>query len=298
MLRQIDLNRIQDFIVIVDQGNITRAAEALGDRKAKLSRNLALLESELGVLLVHRTTRQFQLTDAGRLLYQQAKQNFAQLEDGLRGLMNQVSEIQGNIKITAPEDFGNQIITPIVSEFKKLHSRVQFEIYYTNQVLDLVKSGVDVAFRMGHLKDSTLIHKKVGNLEFILAASTQFVEKWGQPRSPEDLLKVPSIGFASQESMQWQLHSGQQRKKLTLKPDLRANSYIAVRDFCLLGQGVAYLPRFLCEDFLKQDLLVHILKNWKSEGAPVQVVMHNQKNIPQRIRSFFDFATQQIDKLL
>lgn len=294
----IDLNRIHDFIKIVDLGNITRAAEAMNDRKAKLSRNLALLEKELGVQLVYRTTRQFKLTDPGIKFYQQMKMHFSQLEGSLAELMKQDKEIEGKIRLTAPEDLGHQIITPIINEFCILHPRIDFEIIYTNQLLDLIMNQVDVAFRIGQLSDSSLIQQKVGQVELVAAASPSYLEKVGEVLQPEELQHHATIGFLIKEKCVWNLYSKTNKKSLKIKPKVIANNYLTVKDLTVLGRGISFLPRFLIQENLDKGTLVHILRPWRNEGAPVQIVMPGQKNIALRLRSFFDFSSKRLREII
>lgn len=297
-MRGIDLNRIEDFLKIVELGNITRAAEALGERKAKLSRNLALLERDLGVQLVYRTTRQFQLTGPGLDFYHQMKVHYAGLEDVITSLVNREEEIEGGIRLTAPEDIGNQIVTPIVHDFCNRYPKTRFELIYTNQMLDLVKLGIDIAFRIGNLKDSALIHRKVGQVDLIAAASPAYLEKAKALASPDDLTKHSTIGFSAADKFVWRLFSQSSKRAVQVKPDFIANNYLTIRDLTLLGRGVSFLPRFLVEGHIRRGELVHVLRHWRNEGSPVQLTMPSQKNIAKRIRKFFDFAAKAVAEAL
>jgi LysR family transcriptional regulator, regulator for bpeEF and oprC len=291
MLRQIDLNKIIDFLKIVELGNITRAAEALGEPKAKLSRNLALLEQDLKVQLIFRTTRQFKLTDAGRELYNRAKVQFQDLENTMLALHNQRDDHQGKIKLTAPDDLGQYILNPIIDQFLKLHAKLEFEILYTNQLLDLIKIGVDVAFRIGRLKDSGFVQKSAGTIDFILISSPAYLEKVGGLSHIDELEKHQSVVFSAGKKPQWNLFSEKTKKSFHLKPRVTANTYISVRDLVIEGHGVAIAPRFICERDLASGRLTHVLKAWSSEPMPVSAMIQGQKNTPARVKSFFNFAS-------
>lgn len=298
MIRSIDLNKIIDFVRVVDLGNFTRAAEAMNERKAKLSRNLAILEKELGVQLVYRTTRQFKLTDIGQQFYLESKRNLENLESSVLKVQNKDQAIQGRIKITAPDDLGRLVITPLIHEFCLQHPKIDFEIHYTNQVLDIVKFGIDIAFRVGRMKDSTLLHKKAGYIELILVAAPKYLEKMKAPLTIEELHQHQIIGLTSGEKLQWNLTSKSASKRLTLKPHIIANSFLAVLEFVILGQGIAFIPRFVADEFLKSGQLTQILKTWNSEGGPVQITLPHQKNIPRNIRLFFDYSAKRLNEIL
>ncbi len=160
MKTSFDLNRTYYFIKIVEAGNISKAAGILNEPKAKLSRNLALLESELGVQLVYRTTRQFKLTEAGMIFYQNSKDHLNALVAASTTLKDNDEQISGLLRITAPDDIGIHVVTRIINDFSAVYPLVQFDLIYTNDMLDIVKLGVDLAFRVGGLKDSSLIQKK------------------------------------------------------------------------------------------------------------------------------------------
>ncbi len=294
MKHSVDLNRISDFIRVIEFGNLSRAAEAMGERKAKLSRNLALLEEELGVQLVYRTTRQFQLTHSGQAFYEKCKTYIAELDQAVLSLSNQEQGLSGVIRITAPEDIGMLKITSIVSEYSRHNPHVEFDLIYSNEVLDLVKLGIDIAIRVGNLKDSSMIQKKVGKVEFVLACSPKYLERNRVPNHPDQLEELDLIGFSREKDMKWNLQSGTQKTSFKIKPVHSANNFITVRDLARNGHGVAFLPLSVCEEEMRNGELVQILKSWGREGVPIQVAMPHQKNISKLVRHCFDFTVRKL----
>lgn len=293
MAAAIDLNRIRLFIKIIEAGNISRAANLLNEPKAKLSRNLALLEQELGIQLAYRTTRQFRLTEAGQQFYESARQNIDGLMNAVSGLREHGEEVSGSITLTAPDDIGVFVVTDLVSEFKQIHPKVQFNLIYSFEMLDLVKLGVDVAIRIGHLKDSSMVQRKVGHVRMILAAAPRYLDRFKSITHLEQLSQHATVGFGSG---QWELYSGGSKKTLKLKHAIITNNYLAARDFVKSGHGIGYLPNFLCEEALARGEMVQILKSWGDQGTPVQVVVPQHKNLPRRVRVFFDFAAKKINE--
>jgi LysR family transcriptional regulator, regulator for bpeEF and oprC len=298
MIRNIDLNKIIDFVKIVELGNITRAADALNERKAKLSRNLAILERELGVQLVYRTTRQFRLTELGQRFFIESKKNLENLESSVLKIQNKDDQIKGKIKLTAPEDLGRHIITPLISEFCALHPKVDFELIFTSDVLDLVKLGIDISFRVGKMKDSSLIQKKAGRISLALVASPKYLEKNKAPLQIEDIANHKTIGLIGKERFTWKLFSKSEKQIIELKPHITTNSFVSVLDLAVQGQGIAYIPIFLTDQAIKSGQLTQLLKSWGSEEDQVQVTIPHQKNIPRLIRQFFDFSVKYLDEKL
>ena len=302
MLSKVDLNFVSDFVRIAEFGNISKAAQALGVPKAKLSRNLALLEDQLKVSLAYRTTRSFQLTNAGDEFFKIAKEHLKGLEQGLIEVIQKKDEFKGFLKITAPEDFGNYIITPLVAEFIKINPFVSFELNYSNEILDLGKLRIDVAFRIGQLKDSSLTHKKVGRVDLLVVASPHYLKTAPDILNPSDITKHKTIGFSGAFRNRWDLvpAKGNNLSRQTIKivPQTESNNFVAIRNLARHGAGLAFAPQFLCEKYLESGELVHCLKGWTNAYTPIQVLLPSQKNIPIINRKFFDFACNRISAKL
>lgn len=292
MRLNIDLNRTYLFIKIIEAGNISKAAAILNEPKAKLSRNLALLEEELGVQLVYRTTRQFKLTEAGMNFYQSSKEHLDAIIEASSNIQENKEQVSGLLRITASDDIGVHVVTKIVNEFCAIYPKVSFELIYTNEMLDLVKQGIDVAFRIGNLKDSTLIQKRIANLEFFLAASPKYLAKSNSLSSIEQIGQHPTIGFSSINSTNWKISSKNKKTTLKLNHKITANNFLTVRDLIKEGHGIGYLPKFLCLQQIANGEIVHILKQWGDEGSPLQIAVPHQKKISKKVRTFMDFAAK------
>jgi LysR family transcriptional regulator, regulator for bpeEF and oprC len=288
----LDLNRTYFFLKIIEAGNISKAAALLHEPKAKLSRHLALLEEELGVQLVYRTTRQFKLTEAGRIYYQSSKEHMEALVQASLSLNKEGEEISGLLKITAPDDIGLHVVSKIIHEFAGIYPKVSFELQFTNEVLDLVKLGIDVAFRVGHFKDSTLIQKKVATVPFLVASSRKYLEKRPVLHDVDKLSSHETLGLISGQASGWRLHSKNKKKLVKLEHKILANNFMVIKDLVKEGHGIGYLPKFLCRNELNNGEVVQILKQWGDEGAPLQLVVPSQRKISPKVRSFMDFAAK------
>lgn len=294
-MNTIDMNRLFQFVRVVEAGNISRAAKGLDVPKSIVSRNLALLEREVGQQLVYRTTRRFHLTESGRVLYEGAKSGFLGIESALNGLSRAEEEISGSIRITAPDDIGVHLLTGLLVEFKNLYPKIVFDIIYTNQILDLVAEGIDIAVRAGGLKDSSLRQRKAGNIEMILVAAPSFLDRHSLITKIEDISSSPTIGFgASLKSRTWWLQSGKSKMAVKIKPVMTANNFLAVCDLVVRGYGVGYIPRFICEPHLQSGALIHVLKSWRNEGEPLHLVLPGQKELPRRLKIFSDFLVKRL----
>lgn len=290
-----NLNRIDTFLKIVEAGSISKAAKVLQVPKSKLSRNLALLESDLGVQLIYRTTRQFQLTASGRKFYRRAKLAMDEVLGALLEAASSSGSLSGTIRLTAPEDLGTYVITGIIDQFKIQYPDVKFNLLFTNQVLDLVKDRIDIAVRIGRLKDSSMISRTSGGIDFIFVTSRKYLDEIAESISIEDLTSLKTVAFVSgNQTAQWNATSARERRTIKVKPHMTFDHFVALREMVVLGHGIGFMPRYLCERDLAEGRLVHILKSWGSDTQPIQVLVPHQKEMPPLIRTFSDFLNRHL----
>lgn len=297
-MEQLDLNQIRTFVKLVQSGSFTKAAEVLRQPKSRVSRRLAALEKDLGVQLIYRTTRQFQLTETGRTYYERAQG----LIDGLESLSLEVNEatteVSGVIRVTASDDMGLKYLPIILDEFSKLYPRIRFEIVLSQAYVDLVKESVDVALRIGALKDSSLRVRKVGFLKNILVATPGFLERY---RGWEDLEQLESVPFVGMPNMaKIEVLRGHEGKKFKFNPNLTfiANNPAMLLELALLGKGVALVPEFLCSEHIRYGRLTHLHKNLRGQEIPVSIVTPEQKEVSLKVKKFSEFLSRRMKEML
>src|SRR5215470_6114891 len=183
----LDLNDIVVFARVVEAGSFTAAARLLGMPKTTVSRRIAALEREVGVRLLQRTTRSLSITDAGRLYYRQGSQALRTIEDANLQLAEARAEPSGTIRISAPVGFGAYFLNEAVFEFLAANPKTRVELQLTDDQLNLVENGIDLAFRTGVLADSTLVARKLGSTHRILCASPDYLARRGVPATVSDL---------------------------------------------------------------------------------------------------------------
>jgi DNA-binding transcriptional LysR family regulator len=177
----LDLNDIVVFARVVEAGSFTAAARLLGMPKTTVSRRIASLEREVGVRLVQRTTRSLNMTDAGRVYYEQSSQALRTIEDANLRLAEARVEPSGTIRVSAPVGFGGHFLTSVVFDFLTAYPKTNVELHLSDDTLDLVGNRIDLAFRTGILPDSTLIARKLGSTHRILCASQGYLDRSGVP---------------------------------------------------------------------------------------------------------------------
>lgn len=294
-MQQFDLNQIMIFVKVVESGSFTKAAELLKQPKSRISRRLAALEKNLGTQLIYRTTRQMQLTETGKDYYRRCAPLIRDLESANHAMTTHAEELSGTLRLTAPEDYGKYILAPIVDEFLKRHPKMKVELILTGTYLDLIKESIDIAVRIGHLKDASMKSKKISSITSIAVASPSFLEKHPPITKPQDLNEVPCLGFQLGTRNQWKLIREKQEVKIKAQGPVTANSPDFICQLAVLGRGVALIPRFLCETALESGKLVHLLKSWASDPIPVHLLIPVQKEIPPKTKAFMDFAWTKVN---
>lgn len=284
-------DNISVFISIIKFGSFTKAAKSLGIPKSKVSRSLHALERELGVQLLYRTTRKLQLTRAGQELYGQS----TVLMERLGGLIDRVggkysTSIEGVIRLSAPEDMGVALIGKICDEFIQIHPRVQIELVLSDRIVDLVDESFDLAIRLGKLKDSTLLVRRIGVAKFILVAPNGYLKQSGEIKKIEDLNSHHFLNFSGVEHRSLYLFE-KGRNRVKVKPNIvfSSNNLFVLRDMLLRGRGLQLMPEFMAKEIVKRGLAQVLFEDWECHSSPVQIVLPPQQQVPAHIRAFSDF---------
>jgi len=290
----VDLNQILIFVKVAESGSFTKAAELLKQPKSRISRRLAALEKSLGTQLIYRTTRQMQLTETGKDYFRRCAPLIQDLENANNAMTSHAEEISGTLRITAPEDYGKYILAPLIDEFMKKHPKIKIEVILSGAYLDLVKESIDIAFRIGNLKDAAMKSKRISSILAILVASPAFLEKHPPITKPEQLANVPCLSFRFGQRNQWRLIREKQDIKVKVQGPIIANSPEFIYHCTLLGRGIGMIPEFLCAEALQNGRLVQVLKGWTSEATPIHILTPVQKDIPLRTKAFMDFASTRL----
>lgn len=272
----------------MDLGSFTKAARALGQPKSRVSRRLAALEAELGVQLLYRTSRQLSLTEAGRGLYEKSRAHVEGLEEAARGLVDDAREPQGLLKLTAMPDIGSTLFGPVIAELAAQYPRIVVDLQLSEGIVDLVKDGLDLALRVGKLKDTSLKKRPLGHVAFILVASPTYLRRAPRIERLGDLSVHPALVFASISAQdRWRFRDGTQ---VSVRPLYRSNEPKTLLELAIAGRGVALLPEFLCLDALRSGTIVRVLDGVSTRPLPIQFVWPGQRTTSPKVKAFVDLA--------
>ena len=290
----IDLGLLTSFVAVADGGSFSIAARRLEIPKSSVSRQVARLEKQLNVRLLHRTTRHVALTTAGKALYEKTAPNVAQLTAALGSLPEREETPSGLLRVTAAVDFGTYVLADIVSRFLVRYPEVQVEMHLDNAAVDLVKEGLDVAIRMAPrvMKDSTLTARRLCDLSMALYASADYLARRGTPRTPEDLAQHEFVVFRPVRELLLESEGS----KVTIEPRgrLRCDEMAFAREAVKNGGGVGQLPTFLAESEVLAGRLVRVLPRWSIATGSVWFVSPTAKQQPRKVSAFRDFLAESL----
>lgn len=291
----VDLNEILVFCRVAQAGSFTAAARVLGLPKSTVSRKIQDLETRLGVTLLKRTTRKLHLTDAGQQLFQGSRGPLADLESLTELTAANQSEPQGRVRVTAPTDVGNVVLSKVLSGFLKRHPKLVLDLSLTDRRVDLVGEGFDIAIRVGNLPDSSLVARKIGMTHSRLFASPNFVKREGPFRHPRDVEEHLRFRFSLVPDDQFLLLRGPGGTvKLQCNEVLAVDSFLVIRELLLQSQGIGMIPGFLAHEDVERKRLVTVLPEWSGRSAPLSLLYSRQRFLSPGVRSVLDFLHESL----
>ncbi|PZM15605.1 LysR family transcriptional regulator [Rhizobium tubonense] len=289
----LDLNDIMVFARVIEAGSFTAAARLLGMPKTTVSRRIAALEREVGVRLLQRTTRSLNVTDAGRLYYEESNKALRTIEDANLRLAEARAEPSGTIRISAPVGFGGHFLSDAIFDFLTTYPKTNVELRLTDDRLNLVENGIDLAFRTGTLPDSTLMARKLGSTHRILCASPNYLARHGVPVVPADLTRHHCvIPGPSTANAHWLLEGSHGSETVTVSGRFAANEMQAVIAAAIAGYGIAQVPHQVAEAFIKDRRLSRVLDDYTTAVGGLYVVYPSGRHLSPMVKAFIELAVE------
>ena len=289
-----DLPGLQAFERIVALGSLTAAAAELGLSLAVISKRLAGFERRLGVRLIDRNTRRLAVTDEGNLLYAHAVRVVAELAQARDAMDRQQREISGLLKITAPYSFGRRRLVPLLAQFSALHPQLRIQLELSDEVLDLIAGGFDLAVRYGELRDSSMVARTLVQNRRILCASPDYLRRYGQPQRLSDLTRHRCIVTGAAPLTEWRFSSQRQTGPVRIVGHVVCNDGEAAHAMALEGLGIVLKSVWDVADDLASGRLVQVLSKHAVSAAPLNAVYLRGHNRVPRVRAFIDFLRERL----
>ena len=289
------LYAIECFIKIVNAGSITAAAAALAVSQPSMVRTLAALERELGVRLLHRTTRRMSLTDEGRDYYERSRQILAAVEDAQLSLSSRQAVPRGRLRIASSVSFGRTFVAPVVAEFLQEHHEIQIELVLLDRVVDLLEEGMDIAVRVARLPDSSMIAHSIGEVRRVIVGSPAMIKRAGLPKNPADLRDARCVSFTGVVSpTHWDFGEGRRMLQVPIKSALVTNQIDAGVMACVQGVGFGRFLDHHVRPEIKAGKLRRVLEKFESQPIPASILYPSSRQQSPNVRSFVGFAQQRL----
>jgi DNA-binding transcriptional LysR family regulator len=294
----IDLNDYFYFVHVVEKGGFTRAAEALGIPKSRLSRHIMQLEERLEAILIQRTTRQFRITELGEVFYQHARAAIDQVELAEASLKRKKNTLSGNVTLSCSVGVAQFALKELVARFLKDNPQVTVLQQVTNQNIDLVASGIDMSIRghMDSLPDSTLIQRLLAVVEWNLFASPDYPHNEKPIAVPLDLVNHQTLALGWQApGDRWRLeHKSGTKADIQIAPRLKSEDMATLKEAAIEGLGIVSLPAYTCRNELASGQLVKVLPEWHAGQANLSLVIPRRRGFAAPVEALRKFLQAEL----
>jgi DNA-binding transcriptional LysR family regulator len=288
------LDAMRAFVTVVAEGSFTRAAERLTLSPQLVSKYVSQLEQHLGVRLLNRTTRRLHLTEAGAAYRQRAQQVLAEIDDMESELGELQTQARGRLHISAPVSFAIRHLAPLINDFQRAHPAVDIDLQLNDRKVDIVEEGFDIALRIGRLKSSSLIARRIAPVRLVLCASPEYLARHGTPEHPRDLaghrfLRYRYMEESQEPLLQWLPRGGGGGGGGSEGSELTSNNGDVLVEAAMGGAGIALQPTFISGSAIQQGRLSVVLPEHEPEPLGLYAVYAHRQLLASKVRHFVDF---------
>ncbi len=290
------LSAMRTFRTVVETGGFSAAARRLGLSKAAVSKQVAELEAHFGTALLQRTTRRLNATDAGRRYFENCVRLLDEISEVEAEVRNSQAEPSGRLRISAPINFGNEVLGPVISAIAQRYPRLEIQIELSDRFVDLIEEGFDVALRIRtNLPDSSLIVRRVSAITRSVCAAPSYLKRMGTPKTPEDLKNHACLIYTlSTSPFDWKFSAGNKTVAVRVNGSIQSNNGQFLMSFLHAGMGIALLPDFTVGEDVRSGKLKRILENYPVEPHDLYLVYPANRHQSPKLRAFMDMAAQHL----
>ena len=284
---------MQAFVAVADLQGFTPAARKLGLSPSGVTRLIAALEDRLGARLLQRTTRKVALTDVGARYLERVRRILADVEEAEGAAEGERTRPSGRLVVSAPVGFGRLHVSPVMSAYLKRYPEVGAELRLADRMINLVEDGVDIAIRIGHLPDSSLVARHVGEMRRIVVASSDYLKQRGEPKTPQAIASHDTIQFgATTTSADWQFVEDGREVSVACTPRFATNSADAAIQYAEQGGGLTRVMAYQAAESIKAGRLKIVLATFEQPPLPIHVVYPTSRLLSAKVRTFIDLVTE------
>ena len=282
---------ISEFVYVAEFESFTKAAAKLAISTAQVSRQVTALEKRLNTKLLYRTTRKVSLTEEGRVFYQHCRSILDGLDAAEQAVSNLQSKPQGRINLTAPVTYGEQQLLPLINDFMVQYSDIEVTAFLSNQKIDLIEGGYDLAIRIGKLSDSTMMAKKLSHRTNFVCASPAYFEKYGRPKTLDELSQHSCLLGTLDY---WHFKEADAERNIRVSGKIRYNSGYSLVDAALKGLGIVQLPDYYVQKHLATGRLMTVLDEYREQEEGIWAVYPHNRHLSPKIRLLVDYLADHL----
>jgi len=290
-----DLNSLVVFAKVIEASSFSEAARRLKMPISTVSRRIAELEDQLGVRLLERSTRNLRLTELGAEVLEQAIRS-VEVSEAVRSIVsNRLSEVSGTLRLSAPPSISDTLLAPLITAFQASYPNVRVQVLVADRFVDHIAEGVDLVFRLGALRDSTLVAKRVLTYRHQLVASPAYLKGCRPPKKPQDLHDHRLLSFSHwKPDSRWTFvhKNGCDKETLMFQPYLAMNDFAGLAPALLAGGGIGELPPVVQPELVRKGRLVEVMPDWRFRTFDLSLVHLGNRHISKPCRLFKELATQ------
>jgi DNA-binding transcriptional LysR family regulator len=287
---------MQAFVAVADLKGFAPAARKLGLSPSGVTRMIAALEDRLGARLLQRTTRSVTLTDVGARYLERARRILGDVEEAEGSAQDQRTRPSGRLVVSAPLGFGRLHVSPVMSTYLTRHPDVSAELRLSDRMINLVEDGVDLAVRIGHLADSSLVARHVGEMRRIVVASPGYLRQHGAPETPAAIASHQTIQFgALSAAPDWRFVEDGREIRLAPTPRFTTNSADAAIQYAEQGGGLTRVLAYQAAEAIKAGRLQIVLAPFEPPALPIHIVYPTSRLLSAKVRAFIDLVIELSD---
>jgi DNA-binding transcriptional LysR family regulator len=285
------IETMKAFTAVVQEGSFAKAAARINLSAQLVSKYVSQLEENLHTRLLNRTTRKVSMTEAGTTYFARCQQILIDIEETENALSDLHLQVSGVLTISAPMSFGSKHLPKLLVDFNRHYPKVKIDLKLTDRKVDIVEDGVDIALRIGILKNSSLIAKKLTSIRIAICASPDYLKKNGIPTTPQALQQHIYLKYSYADSSALFTHYGLQARDLKLTNTITCNNGDMLVNAAILGGGIVIQPTFIVGEALACGELETILSDYAPEPLGLYVMYAHRKFLASKVRCFIDFIS-------
>lgn len=283
------LTAMRTFVRVAEAGSFTAVAEQMNVARSAITRQIAALETHLGVKLIARSTRRLSLTSAGTTYIDQCRDILDRIDEAEGDLAGERKTLRGEIRTSVPMTFGLMHLTPLILEFSKAHPDIHIDLDFNDRRVNLIEEGMDFALRISSHLPETTVARHLTTCRSVVVASPDYLKRHGEPKHPDELAQRACLAYSLVSRSSWPFIIDGATYWVDIRGPITANNGNALQEAAIQGMGIVYEPTFIAAEAIRDGKLVPILKNFPPPILNMFAVFPGNRFVPRRVRAFVDF---------